>query len=326
MKPIKNRTSSGERFQFSVGDRRARLRRTCSSVGRIVVPSVIWLVLVVSLGSEYGWSVLFGVNLFGPEGRAPEWRYWYLEALVFVLLAVLVVMAMPPVHRLAGRQPFAWAMTLVGAGLVLRFAFAADSGPSSIYTPVVVAWLFAVGWALAVADGHRQRLLALAALALGLVGYFDDALRTAVVAVGVIALAFLPLVRLPALAARAAAVLAGASLFIYLTHWQVYPPLAELPLAALIGTLAVGVMADTAYRWLSAALQRRAGRPAQHELPHGSGTGLPAATESRAWQSAGVGADPGREKDSGTVDSNPWPDEVRAMGGRERPERQQVNA
>ena len=38
-------------------------------------------------------------------------------------------------------------------------------------------------------------------------------------------LIWLPGVRLPAMAARAVAAVATASLFIYLTHWVVYPPL-----------------------------------------------------------------------------------------------------
>ena len=53
----------------------------------------------------------------------------------------------------------------------------------------------------------------------------------------------MPHVSLPPLLARAAGVLAGASLFIYLTHWQVYPPLEDAghQWLALGASLVVGI-------------------------------------------------------------------------------------
>jgi hypothetical protein len=67
--------------------------------------------------------------------------------------------------------------------------------------------------------------------------------REVIVLGGFLLLLWLPQVRLTPLIARAAGVLAGASLFIYLTHWQVYPPLEDAghQWLALVASLTVGI-------------------------------------------------------------------------------------
>ena len=75
-------------------------------------------------------------------------------------------------------------------------------------------------------------------------GFLDGPERTAVVIAGVLLLVWVPVVRLPAIVAGPTTALAGASLIIYLTHWQVYPSIedAGYHLLATIASLAVGVM------------------------------------------------------------------------------------
>ena len=75
---------------------------------------------------------------------------------------------------------------------------------------------------------------------------------------GLLLMLWQPHVRVPRPLARAAAVLAGASLFIYLTHWQVYPPLEDAghPWLALLASIALGI----AYGWMVRPVHRAAGR------------------------------------------------------------------
>ena len=66
--------------------------------------------------------------------------------------------------------------------------------------------------------------------------------REAVVVAGFLLLVWVPSLRVPALVARLAGVLAGASLFIYLCHWQIYPAYEfSLPWLATGLSLAAGV-------------------------------------------------------------------------------------
>jgi hypothetical protein len=95
-------------------------------------------------------------------------------------------------------------------------------------------------------------------------GFFADDARSAVVVAGLLVLTWSRQVRLPAAAARLAATLAGASLYIYLTHWQVYPHLEDdYPALATLLSLVVGVLAW----WVATRAERllrgtrRPGRP-----------------------------------------------------------------
>jgi hypothetical protein len=226
--------------------RRAEVRAALRSVARIAVPATVWLSAVVIIGSEYSPTVLFGTNLFGPDQRAPEWRYWYVEALVLVLLAAIALLAVPAVHGLHRRRPFGLAMAVLAAALALRYPLTAEDGPTELYTPVAVGWLFAAGWALAQAPSQRSRMLVLAVTAVGLVGYFDDAWRGVLVLLGIALVAVRPTVPVPAVLVPLVTALAAASLWIYLTHWQVYPPLADWGALALLVSLAAGVAASRA--------------------------------------------------------------------------------
>jgi hypothetical protein len=106
-------------------------------------------------------------------------------------------------------------------------------------------WLFALGWAAARATTVWQRLLLTGLVLACLPGFFvGDPGRDLVVILGMLALVWVARVRLPAVLARAVGVLAAASLWIYLVHWQVYPWLEfRLPIAATVLSLAAGVVA-----------------------------------------------------------------------------------
>ena len=73
-------------------------------------------------------------------------------------------------------------------------------------------------------------------------GFFDDPARELVVVLGLLALVWVRSVRVPSWAAPVVGVLAGASLYVYLVHWQVYPHLEdEIPWLATLLSLAAGV-------------------------------------------------------------------------------------
>ena len=73
---------------------------------------------------------------------------------------------------------------------------------------------------------------------------------------GLLLLTWLPRVAAPHLLRVLATKLAASSLFVYLTHWQVYPHLEmDHPLAATLLSLAVGVGAWRCYRAVDARLR-----------------------------------------------------------------------
>lgn len=244
------------RFPLAEPDRVRRTRGLLASMGRVVVPSVAWIGAMVVLGDLYRpETALLLTNVLGPDRWGPAWHFWFLEAVVYLVLALTAVLAVPALHRLERRSPFGVALGAVGVGLLFRFGVLdLDSGPH-IQTPQNVLWLFGLGWAAAQARTVPQRLVVSAAALVAVPGFFGDPVREAIVAVTVLLLLWVPDLPCPPAATRVAGVLAGSSLYVYVTHWDVYPHLEDdYPLLAVLASFAVGI----AY-WKVAGAGMRAG-------------------------------------------------------------------
>lgn len=106
-----------------------------------------------------------------------------------------------------------------------------------------VLWLFALGWASARADTMWQRLVVMTAVLATVPGFFGDLPRELLVITGLTLLLRVPYLRCPQAVSTLAGVLASSSLYIYLTHWAIYPYLNSYhPLLAVIGSLVAGVL------------------------------------------------------------------------------------
>ncbi|WP_223164219.1 AMP-binding protein [Nocardioides mesophilus] len=251
------------RFHLTGAPRRDRTRHLLTSVARIAVPSTIWLGLVALLTRDIGWrNVLLLNGLLGPRSwTEPEWWYWFIEVLVATLLVLTALMALPWVDRLERRHPFRLPLGLAVVGLLTRYDVVELLPGDEIHRASVVFWVFALGWATVRATGWRHRALVSALVVATVPGFFDDPARELVVVVGMLLLVWVRAVRVPAPIARLAGVLASASLYIYLTHWQVYPHLEDdHPFAATVLSLVVGVAVWALASRLTPYVERRLAR------------------------------------------------------------------
>ncbi len=242
------------RFQLG-GSRPRRLRRQIKSLARIVVPSVAFISLAYVLTDDYSIANIFLLNaMVGPQEVTSEWHFWFVEMLVYVLIAVMALMFVPALDRLERRAPFAFALGLLAVTLLSRY----DIVDPGLPKPMPVFWLFALGWAVARADSTHRRVLVSVLAALVVPGFFDHPLREATIVVGVLLLAWVPALPVPSILRRVTGWLAAASLYIYLTHWLVYPVLLPLgQVTAVLGSLPVGVGYWALCQWLPAALSAR---------------------------------------------------------------------
>ena len=234
------------RFQLSgAGGVRDRLRHGLSGLAQLVVPSLIWVGGVALLLGTYDLTTaLFVREVVNGTEWDDQWQLWFLESLVWITAAALAVSCVPRLHRLERRTPFGFALGVLAVTALARFVdVGLRAGATERYTTLVVAFFFALGWVAARATDTRRRLLVTALAAVLTVGFFGQPHREVIVLGGFLLMLWLPHVSLPPVLARAAGVLAGASLFIYLTHWQVYPALEDAghQWLALVASLTVGI-------------------------------------------------------------------------------------
>ena len=209
------------RFQLAGTRRSDRVAHVLESVTRIALPSAVWVGLLVLVDDRYtGWNAALLTSVAGDDVDA-QWRYWFVEALVHLLVGAAALLCVPALDRLERARPFAVPLALALAGLVPKLGLVAVGSHHLNGRPLTVLWLFALGWAMARADARWQRWLLTAYVVLVVPGTFADPARELTVAVGLLALLWLRSVRVPAFVVPLIVPLASASLFIYLVQWEV---------------------------------------------------------------------------------------------------------
>jgi acyl-CoA synthetase (AMP-forming)/AMP-acid ligase II/acyl carrier protein len=253
------------RLQLAATERTERLPQMLASVARIAVPSMLWIAFSrVAFGADFGLANVFLVNdHVGPNEWSERWHFWYVEALVQFLLVGALLFSVPAVRRLERARPYGFPMALLAAALAVRFDVVTVWGTHSpLSEPQTVLWCFLVGWVAARAVTLPQKVLLSAVVAVAVPGFFSNGPREAVVAGGLLLLLWVPSLPVVRPVNRVAGAIAAASLAIYLTHWEVWPPVLDRfsPLVAVAASLAVGVGAWTGVQRLGVLLLPRARR------------------------------------------------------------------
>ena len=256
------------RFQLADVPGRSRAGGLLKSAAHVVVPAALWIGAVGLITGGYTASTALFVNNFVGGARwSDQWQFWFLEAIVWAMLALAAVFAVPQVDRLERRHPWAFALGVLALAVAARVLLLGGvrAEGTERYAIETAVWCVALGWVVARAATDRQRIVATAIALVTVPGFFGDPAREAVVVGGVLLLIWVPRMPVARLLVPVIGALAAASMFIYLTHWQVYPPLEnELPWLATLLSLAVGVVVWKVYSVAVAGVSPWLRRRRQH--------------------------------------------------------------
>ncbi|MDQ0867205.1 AMP-binding protein [Arthrobacter globiformis] len=227
------------RFQLS-GDRLPRFRRQFTSLARVAVPSMAFIGVAYLITDRYTLANVVLLNsVVGPEAVTTQWHFWFIEVLVYILLGMSALLAIPWADRAERRFPLLFPLAVTGLALLSRY----DIVDPGIPHPSPTLWLFALGWAIARTRTWVQRCAVSGLAILTVPGcFFGDTHRELTLVAGILLLTWLPTIPVPKGLQRLAVLLASASLYAYLVHWLVYPLLdATSPALAVAASLAAGV-------------------------------------------------------------------------------------
>jgi peptidoglycan/LPS O-acetylase OafA/YrhL len=203
--------------------------------------------MVAILGGGYGpANVLLANNLVGDDDvSSGRWQLWFIEGLVQIIIVLGALAMIPPLRRLDRRRPLVVPLALMAPALAIRAVGTSADDPARFFRPHLIAWVFLLGWAVQRAEGGRQRLAVSLVILAAVPGAFDDVVRETIVASGLLLLLWFPALTVPRPLSRVAGAVAAASLWIYLTHWQAWPVIAQLlpPSLAIPATVVTGVAA-----------------------------------------------------------------------------------
>ncbi|WKG05697.1 AMP-binding protein [Mycolicibacterium sp. HK-90] len=230
------------RFCLTPVPRPARLRHLRTTIAWVALPAIAWVAVALVITDDYHASNLLLANKFlGPHDSMTAGRLWFVEVLVWILVALAVVCAVPAADRWERRCPFAFAAVFLAVGLVLRYDLPGFGLGREAWFTVLAFWFFAAGWVAAKSTATWQRVLVTVVVAVGVHGYFGNTGRETLVLAGFALLIWLPAVRCPAVVAIGCGLLAEASLYTYLTHYQVYPLFGDHRVIGVLAALIAGV-------------------------------------------------------------------------------------
>lgn len=230
--------------------------RILRSATRIAVPAMLWLTFRAAVTDDVILSNVFLINNYLQTG-APG--FWYVEVLVQALLLAGLVFAVPAVARFERRHGFAVALLVLGLAFVARlFIDDANVFPERGMSTHGVIWFFALGWLAHRAVTAAQKWLVIVLAVLLIPGFFEMPVRETVIGVGFLLVLLVPRLPVPRPAVRVVGLVASASLYIYLTHYALYPELLAYlpPLAVTLLSLVVGILAWWTVEKCTAVLAR----------------------------------------------------------------------
>jgi hypothetical protein len=223
--------------------RTVRVRHLRNTIAWIAGPSVAWIVIALLLTDDYHPTNLLLANKFlGPHDSMTAGRLWFVEVLVWILVALAALCWLPVLDRFERQQPFAIATVFLAAGLALRYdVLGLHLGRDAWFTDAGVLVLrggLGRGQGLDRAAARRGDARADHQPARLLRRFPSRSAGAGRVAL----LIWLTALRCPPAATVVAGLIAEASLYIYLTHYQVYPLFDGHPLLGVIASVVVGVL------------------------------------------------------------------------------------
>ena len=234
------------RFQLAIVSTRARTMSMLRTVARVAVPTSLWIGVNMLITGGYSAGALVLINNYtgSPWRREGRWQYWFFEVFVQLLVLVSLLLAVPAVRRLERRTPFLFPLALLVPSLAFRFRWLEwGDHYNYLFRTHTVAWFFLLGWAIQQAERVWARVL-MTALAIWTVpDFFGRGQRELFILAGLVLMLWAPSLPMPRVLHRPIGALASASMWIFLVHWQAWPPLDEhLPRAvAYVLTMATGV-------------------------------------------------------------------------------------
>ncbi len=245
------------RFTLGTISRWDSARPIMPILARIMIPTTVWVLLVSLLKGSLDWSVVTYVSHLDPESSG---GYWFIEVLVQILVVAGLVFSISRVRAVQRVSPYLFAVGAMTLALFMRYGIEAIWSTDDLGFKVLhmSLWLFTIGWVAEQSRMWWQRLALTLITLLTVPGFFDSTSRTLVILAGVVALIWLPTVLVPAPLHRVLGAIGGASLYLYLVHFQVNTALGvEKPVLKMLVALAFGIVGAAVWSRIFQAVARR---------------------------------------------------------------------
>ncbi len=246
------------RFQWPEISRTGKTETIFGTISRIAIPTVLVIAAIQLWVHKIELKPLLLIsNLFDPSEYKVAYFY-FAEIYMQLLLLVAGLFSFSAVREAFRRSPLISGTALIGLSMALSYLVERIWDTNYIYhrTPTWYLWTVACGMLIASAATRNvsSRVMAMAIVTIAVLLHHGFTSATYYICGGCALLLFWPEISVPALVKRLVGEIAGASMFMYLSHYQVKALVtrlfhAPMPWVALIAAMVVGVIFARTYHW-----------------------------------------------------------------------------
>jgi hypothetical protein len=215
-------------------------------------------------------------NWFDPHEYQVAY-YYFAEIYMQLLLVVAALFSIPAVRELLRKRPMLGCTALIVLATVVSWLVEQVWDTNYIFhrTAIWYLWTVGAGMLMASARDVQSRVLAMAIVAVAVVLHHGFTSASGYILGGSALLLFWPEISVPSRAKTIVSEIAGSSMFMYLSHYQVKSLVIRLfhgpmPWLSLFGAIGFGIVFARTYNWIEGkvrAFARTQGRVGIGRIP-----------------------------------------------------------
>lgn len=246
------------RFQWPEISRTGKVGTVFGTVIRIAIPTVLVVVAMQLWAHEVELKPLLLISNFFDPREYHVVYFYFAEMYMQLLLLVALLFSFGAVRRAFQRNPLIWGTVLIAGSMLLSYVAELVWDTNYIYhrTPIWYLWTVSCGMLIASAATRslQVRLAVMAVVSIAVVMHHGMTPATYYICGGCALLLFWPEITVPAPVKRIVGEVAGASMFMYLSHFQVKSIVTRMfhtpmPWIALLAAILVGIVFARSYYW-----------------------------------------------------------------------------
>ncbi len=247
---------SAMRFQWPEISRTGNVSTIFGTIARVAIPTFLVVVAMQLWAHTVEIKPLLLIsNWFDPSQYHVAY-YYFAEIYMQLLLVIAALFSIPKIRDWFRARPMTSATALILFAIILNWRVEAVWDTNYIFhrTPIWYLWTVGVGMLIASARDRQSKTVAMAIAAAATLLHFGLTSASAYISGGVALLLFWPEISVPYRVKFLVSEIAGSSMFMYLSHYQVKSLVIRflhgpMPWLSLFAAMGFGVIFARAYRW-----------------------------------------------------------------------------
>lgn len=244
------------RFQWPEISRTNKVDTIFGTIVRVAIPTVMVIIAMQLWSRTFEPKPLLLISNWFDPSKYKVAYYYFAEIYMQLLLIVAALFSVPVVREWFRRKPIASCIAFIAVALMISGLVNQVWDSNYIYhrTPIWYLWTIGCGMLMASVRDLRSRMGAMVIIGLATVFHHGLTSASAYISGGAALVLFWPNITVPSSAKRIVSEVAGSSMFLYLSHTQVWSLTVRLfhgpmPRLALVLAIMFGIVFARVYTW-----------------------------------------------------------------------------